>query len=110
MSSISRHHRELNEQGTGKCSVPMWLGGVPAGFCAKDAYGEPTEESDYEGYVPALACPGHGGPRTRVFRDGNAWCAVGPDFVNLQESPAGFGDTPDAARAALVKFEEMNDA
>lgn len=28
-----------------------------------------------------------------VYADGNAWCAVPIDFVNLQESPAGFGDT-----------------
>jgi hypothetical protein len=32
-----------------------------------------------------------------VFLDGNAWCAVGPHFRNLQESTAGFGDTPEAA-------------
>jgi hypothetical protein len=33
----------------------------------------------------------------RVFRDGNAWCAVGAGFTNIQESDAGFGDTPQAA-------------
>ena len=27
------------------------------------------------------------------FMDGNKWCCVFGDFVNLQESPAGFGDT-----------------
>lgn len=27
------------------------------------------------------------------FRDGNKWCCVFGDFINLQESPAGFGDT-----------------
>lgn len=32
-----------------------------------------------------------------VFMDGNQWCATTPEFVNLQESPAGFGDTPSAA-------------
>lgn len=37
----------------------------------------------------------------RIFRDGTAWCAVGPGFTNLQESPAGFGDTPAAALSAL---------
>ena len=36
-----------------------------------------------------------------IFRDGNQWCAVGPGFKNLQESPAGFGDTPNAALYAL---------
>jgi hypothetical protein len=29
-------------------------------------------------------------PATRCYLDGNALCIVGPDFVNLQESPAMF--------------------
>lgn len=33
----------------------------------------------------------------QVYLDGDAWCAVGKGFVNLQESPAGFGATPKAA-------------
>jgi hypothetical protein len=28
----------------------------------------------------------------RVFQDGNSWCFVLPDFINLQESPAVFLD------------------
>ncbi len=108
-------HRKLDKDGRGKCSVPMWSNGCPDGFCEEDAYGQRPEgetyrdasgrihrhDGLYDGYVPGLACPAHGGPKTRVFMDGNAWCAVLPDFVNLQESPAGFGDTPDLARAAL---------
>lgn len=36
----------------------------------------------------------------QVFKDGSEWCAVESDFVNLQESCAGFGKTPrDAVRA-----------
>jgi hypothetical protein len=101
MSRLSNHHQELNAEGIGKCSVPMWSGGCPAGFCDMDAYGERVNNR-YDGYVPALACPIHGGPTTRVFKDGNAWVAVHPDFQNLQESPAGFGDTPEEARKALV--------
>ena len=38
----------------------------------------------------------------RVFMDGDQHCAVFDDFINLQESPAGFGDTPEEAREALV--------
>ncbi len=117
MACMSKNHQELNADGIGKCSVPMWAGGCPAGFCDRDAYGTrpPCGEwhnihtnemmrldGKYNGYVPGLACPIHGGPDTRVFMDGDKWCAVRPDFVNLQESPAGFGDTPDAARAALA--------
>jgi hypothetical protein len=40
-------------------------------------------------------------PAPRVYHDGNAWCAVNPDFVDLQESPAGFGATPQEALANL---------
>lgn len=39
----------------------------------------------------------------RVYLDGNAWCAVGADFENLQESPAGFGGSPAEAVDALRK-------
>lgn len=35
--------------------------------------------------------------------DGNAWCATATDFVNLQESPAGFGTTKLHAMAELAK-------
>lgn len=77
MATCSEHHFKLNDQGVGKCSVPMWQGGCPAGFCDKDAFGErpPSKQfrdantgelfrADlrYNGYVPGLACPIHGGP------------------------------------------------
>jgi hypothetical protein len=32
-----------------------------------------------------------------LLRDGDAWTAVGPDFVDLVRSPAGFGATKEAA-------------
>ncbi len=38
-----------------------------------------------------------------VIKDGNAWCATGDGFINLQESDAGFGDTPNEAVADLLK-------
>ena len=40
-----------------------------------------------------------------LVRDGTKWSAVRPNSVNLQESPAGFGDTPDEAMNALVRDE-----
>ena len=115
MAVCSERHKTLDESGRGWCSVPMWCNGLPA-FCNDEAYGErlPTkihtrwdghtyaEDGRYAGYVPFLACPGHGGPTSRVFKDGDAWCAVMPDFINLQESPAGFGDTPAMAREELT--------
>ena len=117
MSVMQKCHQELDEHGIGKCSVPMWMGGLPAGFCDQPAYGErPSCETlkradgtlmrldgRYEGYIPGLACPHHGGPTTRVFRDGDTWCAVLPDFINLQESPAGYAATPEDARAKLER-------
>jgi hypothetical protein len=38
-----------------------------------------------------------------ITRDGDAWCATGPGFVNLQESDAGFGGTKLEAMASLAK-------
>ena len=73
----STKNKELTN-GAGCCSVPMWMGGMPAGFCDDPAYGErpPGQtwyndavkevmryDGKYAGYVPALACPGHGGPK-----------------------------------------------
>lgn len=109
----SEHHKKLNEQGEGKCGVPLWWGwGGEAGFCDKPAYGvQPPSQLVYNAYEGGwrrtdgyeirfgLVCPDHGGPRVRTFMDGNAWCCVGPDFVNLQESPAGFGATREDAMA-----------
>jgi hypothetical protein len=61
----------------GRCSVPMWLMGCPAGTCENKAYGvrppsrvwrsawtgeKHREDLRYAGYVPGLACPVHGGP------------------------------------------------
>ena len=80
MSHCSKHHMELDETGVGKCSVPMWRCGLPAGFCDEPAYGKPTKcaiyrdghtgelfraDGKYNGYVPGLACPAHGGPKGR---------------------------------------------
>lgn len=42
-----------------------------------------------------------------VFLDGKAWCATGNDFINLQESLAGFGDSPVAALECLIAEESM---
>ena len=38
MLSLSEHHKCLKD-GVGKCSIPMWSNGCPAGFCDKPAYG-----------------------------------------------------------------------
>lgn len=70
------HHKALDENGVGKCSVPMWCNGMPAGFCDEPAYGNRPEgrsyvdasgrrcrlDGRYAGYMSGLACPSHGGP------------------------------------------------
>lgn len=72
----------------------MWSGGLPAGFCDRAAYGHrpPCEEYrtasgevrrrdfKYNGYIPGLACPAHGGPETvdidtlRLKQDAHRYC------------------------------------
>lgn len=100
------------------CRVPMWCAGVPAGHCGDEAYGHqlPKEYLYYTRprpdwpYCFGHACYGHGGPAAdepRIFMDGytpqgrTMWCAVMPDFQNLQESPAGFDGNPNVAVAKL---------
>ena len=39
----------------------------------------------------------------KIYKDGNKWCAVFEDFIDLQESIAGFGETPALALSALMK-------
>lgn len=66
--------------GVGKCSKPMWQFGAPC-FCDEPAYGTYIDgpkyrdaytgelrrlDGKYCGYVPALACPAHGGPEQPV--------------------------------------------
>lgn len=84
MARCGKHHLELDENGKGFCSVPMWSGGLPAGFCDKEAYGEQLPCPTYRdiwtgeicrtdgkraGYIPGLACPMHGGPEQPTTTD-----------------------------------------
>ncbi len=39
----------------------------------------------------------------RLYMDGSQWCATRADFVDLQESPAGFGGLALEAMASLAK-------
>ena len=38
-------------------------------------------------------------------QDGDQYIAHRPDFINLQESPCGFGDTEEEAKSDLIKQE-----
>lgn len=45
-----------------------------------------------------------------VCLDGDQWCANRDGFINLQESLAGFGDTPQQAVDALLRDEGIHQA
>lgn len=96
MSATEKHHHELTN-GVGKCSVPMWMNGCPAGFCDAPAYGKRPDsrqsrnaytgemmrmDGRYNGYVPGLACEGHGGPTPRHFGDPCFHCGIPHDGVS----------------------------
>ena len=103
----------------GNCRVPMWMAGSPSGYCNEKAFG-PQYPKDYlvaHGqlrdripYCHGPCCPQHMGPNEGdpiIFQDGYTdqgrpmWCAVMPDFENLQESEAGFSGNPVKAVASL---------
>ena len=42
--------------------------------------------------------------RFKLFMDGDQWCATYPNFIDLQESPAGFGSTK--VEALINLFEK----
>ena len=43
----------------------------------------------------------------RLIKDGTAWCATPPGFIDLQSSPAGFGDTQEQAVKALIADQQF---
>ena len=107
MARLNKHHKELNKKGEGKCSVPMWRGGIPSGFCDKTAYSElvkcdtywdrngqlQRKDGRYNGYVPALACPIHGGETKEEAVNLCNNCEN--EFATCNSSPkfgAGFGN------------------
>jgi hypothetical protein len=104
----SEHHKKLTN-GVGKCSVPMWRGGMPAGFCDEPAYGMRPPcvsikngkgemirvDGKYSGYAPFLACPAHGGPekpandkKENIYKDlgwENGWREYPPEYKKCVE-------------------------
>lgn len=76
-AECQQQHADAIDGVMGKCSVPMWLHGSPHGTCGERAFGYRPEsrkwfnvcagrlmreDGRYDGYVPGLACPAHGGP------------------------------------------------
>jgi len=105
MSALWGHHRQLTN-GVGKCSVPMWMEGCPAGFCDAPAYGERPRSPEYRnaygdrfradgkysGYVPGLACVGHGGPPPMHRFDPCIYCGSPHDEVKPGPCPRTLAD------------------
>ena len=75
--------------------VEAWAGGGRKSRLQElaDKWGCNNQDAEYY-------CEGIG---AKIFLDGNAWCATRNDFINLQESPAGFGHNALEALAALCK-------
>lgn len=61
------------------------------------------------GSSPGLICSCEPGD-IRVELDGNAWCAKRSNFINLQESLAGFGPTRLDAVRDLLAYEKQEPA
>lgn len=53
------------------------------------------DDVDAQVYAERVGC--------ELYMDGDSWCATDRHFVNLQKSPAGFGNTCLEAMAALCK-------
>lgn len=88
----------------------MYSGGM-----APPGWGDRSGEMSYEcktckqwatgpGTSPGLICS-YGPSPFDLFVDGNMWCATRPDFINLQESTAGFGPTRPEAIKDCIKNE-----
>jgi hypothetical protein len=54
---------------------------------------------------PSAVCDHLTPTDVRYMKDGDIWRATRPDFINLQESDAGFGDTQEEAIADLLRAE-----
>jgi hypothetical protein len=65
--------------------IPGFVSGAYEGWgAARVLIGKWLDETRLSSLPPSAVC---------FFKDGDKWCCVYGDFVNLQESPAGFGDT-----------------
>lgn len=75
--------------------VEAGAAGANAGRITELAKRWKCDDSDAQEYAKRIGC--------QLSMDGNQWCATRIDFENVQESPAGFGNTALDAMAALCK-------
>ena len=66
------------------------------------AYEEAVEQMVYDPQESINQVMDWWGTGIQVKKDGDQWCATQSDFINLQESPAGFGNSPKEAVDALL--------
>ena len=43
----------------------------------------------------------------KCYLDGNLWCCIGPEFTNIQECYAAFGNTQDAAIRKFTAYRQQ---
>ena len=91
------------------------LGPCPRCGAATRSYGSAyTCHSDYcQNSSFVFACRPDPAPEwwntgVSVKKDGDSWCATGEGFINLQESHAGFGDSPNEAVKELLSVGVTN--
>lgn len=61
-------------------------------------------------WLPCAEVRRRAAPGVLLHRDGDSWVAVLPDFIDLQQSPAGFGATQEEAIAELERYVREKEA
>ena len=89
MATLSEHHRMLTN-GVGKCSVPMWMGGLPAGFCDEERRATEGPAPRWRDNVMAKA---KAGPKRPEYEPTNEREALGYFVEECGEALAAAGKT-----------------
>jgi len=84
-----------NRRGAWDILVEAWAAGARKSRTQELADKWGCDDQDAEHYADIVG--------VNIFLDGNRWCATRKDFVNIQESPAGFGHNALEAMAELAK-------
>lgn len=80
-----------------KCPVDF-----DASFCASCEKFLKFDDDDEKTTAAILAEASKPALEITVKKDGTCWVAYWSDFINLQESPAGYGETPEFAVRNLI--------
>lgn len=102
--ALEREHMGDPDKRTGIYSPRNRLGSWLSAALEDPAVCEEMKSDIRDWFAQPCASQGCAGAY-RVFMDGNQWCAVGPGFTDLQQSLAGFSDTPYRALELLRESE-----